>query len=257
MSHAWSPDQYLKYAGQRLRPAIDLLQRVDVDNPATIYDLGCGPGNTAKLLNARWPGARIVGVDNSAEMLAQAKAEQPDLSWVQADLATWTPEEPAEAMFCNAVLQWLNDHQTLVPRLAGLLKPGGVLAIQMPHNHSWPSHTCMTEAIMAGPWAKRLKPIQRVRPVAEMTEYRAMLAPVVSRLDIWETVYLQVMEGDNPVAEWTKGSALKPLLDALHDDGERAEFFEIYSKLVQKAYPKDSDGKTPFPFRRLFIVARR
>ncbi|MCH7957955.1 MAG: trans-aconitate 2-methyltransferase, partial [Proteobacteria bacterium] len=154
----------------------------------------------------------------------------------------------------NAALHWLDGHEALFPRLAGGLRPGGVLAVQMPRNYAEPSHTCMAEAAEAGPWRARLDAVLRLRPVASPEAYYDMLAPLARTLDIWETVYTHVLEGENPVVEWTRGSALKPLLDALEDD-ERPAFLAQYTTRIRAAYPRRGDGTTLFPFRRLFIVA--
>lgn len=258
----WNPSQYLKFTAQRTRPAVDLLNRVDADAPAVVYDLGCGPGNVTPFLRGRWPEARIVGVDSSEEMLEKARADfpaddDPLIEWRRGDAGAWAPESPAEVIFSNAALHWIDDHAALFPRLVGLLAPGGTLAVQMPHNHKAPSHISIRAAAEAGPWADRLVPLLREAPVHDPGVYYDILSPVASRLDIWETEYAQIMEGDDPVADWTRGSAVKPLLDALTDDGERAEFFAAYSDLVRGAYPKRADGRTLFPFRRLFIVATR
>jgi trans-aconitate 2-methyltransferase len=252
--HRWDPGQYLKFADARLRPAVDLLARVDHAAPKTVHDLGCGPGNVTRLLADRWPEARVAGVDGSADMLARARAEHADIDWVEADLKAWTPAKPADVIFSNATLHWLPDHAALFPRLMRALAPGGVLAVQMPRNWSEPSHTCMREA--AGPWLKKLDRMLPGVPVQPPGVYYEILSDVAAAVDIWETVYLQIMDGDDPVAEWTKGSALKPVLDAL-DAEERTAYFTAYAALLRKAYPKSADGRTPFPFRRLFIVARR
>jgi trans-aconitate 2-methyltransferase len=254
----WDPSQYLRFADHRLRPAIDLLGRVDLEAPGQVVDLGCGAGNVTRLLTERWPGAAVTGVDGSTDMLAKARAGTGDegIHWQHADLRDWQPGRPVDLLFSNAALHWLDDHALLFPRLFALLAPGGVLAAQMPRNHGAPSHTCMTEAAGAGPWAARLKPHFRPAPTAMPEVYYDLLAPLADKLDIWETEYLQVLEGDNPVVEWTKGTALKPLLDAL-DGTERAGFLADYSRRVAAAYPARADGRTLFPFRRLFIVARR
>ncbi len=254
MAHAWNPGQYLKFAGHRLRPAVDLLARVDLANPETVFDLGCGPGNVTALLAERWPEAGITGVDGSAPMLARAGAEHPGISWLEGDLAAWEPEKPADLLFSNAALHWLDGHGLLFPRLMGHLNPGGVLAVQMPGNFAQPSHTCIRQA--AGPWMAKIGPVLRENPVEPPAAYYDILKPVAAELDIWEATYIQELEGDNAAAEWLKGSALKPVLDALDDD-EREAFFDAYSTLVQKAYPQRPDGKTIFPFRRVFIVAKR
>jgi len=254
MSHQWNPGQYLKFAGHRLRPALDLLARVDAEDAKAVFDLGCGAGNVTRMLAERWPAARVVGVDGSPEMLERARAENPSITWLHADLAAWAPDRPADVLYSNAALHWLPDHAALLPRLMKALKPGGTLAVQMPRNWSEPSHTCMREA--AGPWLGKLAPVLPGVPVAKPEDYYGILASVAQAIDIWETVYLQILDGDNAVAEWTKGSALKPVLDALARE-ERAAYFEAYSALLAKAYPKRADGRTPFPFKRLFIVAKR
>jgi trans-aconitate 2-methyltransferase len=253
---AWNPAQYHRFADARLRPAIDLLARITLTQPATIYDLGCGSGRTTGLLARRWPQARIVGVDSSAKMLASAIREFPQIEFVQADLAQWSPPAPADLLFSNAALHWLDDHPTLFSRLIAQVAPGGQFAVQMPHNHDQPSHLAIVTAVEAGPWRQRLRPLLRPSPVSPADQYHAMLAPLASRLDIWETTYLQILEGANPVAEWTKGTALSPFLEVL-EASERAAFEAAYRALTAAAYPADARGKTLFPFRRLFLVAER
>ncbi|HEY7140124.1 MAG TPA: trans-aconitate 2-methyltransferase [Methylomirabilota bacterium] len=256
LTPAWDPAKYLEFAGPRLRPALDLLARVPLPAPAAVHDLGCGAGNVTRLLAERWPAAHVTGIDGSAAMLETARAAAPGVTWVEADLATWRPPRPADLLFSNAALHWLDDHRALFPRLVADLAAGGVLAVQMPRNHGAPSHTEMVAAAEAGPWRERLRPALRARPVAEPAVYHDILAPHVSRLDIWETEYLHVLEGPNPVVEWTRGSALKPLLDRLQEP-ERSGFLADYSTRIARAYPARPDGRTLFPFRRLFIVAVR
>ncbi len=251
---AWDPAQYLKFADQRLRPAIDLLNRIDAAEPGEICDLGAGAGNVTRLLKARWPNARVTGVDASREMLAKAAATAPEIAWQRADLAAWRPERLADLIYSNAALHWLGDHEWLFPALVSALAPGGVLAVQMPRNFSAPSHTSIAEAARSGPWKAKLEPLLRAIPVAEPAFYYGVLSPLVADLDIWETEYLQVLEGEHPVKEWTKGTWLKPLLDAL-EGPERSGFEAAYAELVARAYPRRADGRTLLPFRRLFIVA--
>jgi len=251
---AWDPAQYLKFADQRLRPAVDLLNRIDASDPAEVCDLGAGAGNVTRLLKARWPNARVTGVDASQEMLAKAAAAAPEIAWQRADLAAWRPERPADVIYSNAALHWLGDHDRLFPALVSALAPGGVLAVQMPRNFSAPSHTAMAEAARSGPWRATLEPLLRPVPVGEPAFYFDVLAPRAAALDIWETEYLQVLEGEHPVKEWTKGTWLRPLLDALVEP-QRSGFEAAYAELVARAYPRRADGRTLLPFRRLFIVA--
>jgi trans-aconitate 2-methyltransferase len=256
LTPGWDPAKYLEFAGHRLRPALDLLARVPATAPAVVHDLGCGAGNVTRLLVERWPGAAVTGVDGSAAMLETARAAAPGVTWIQADIGAWRGPRPADVVFSNAALHWLDDHAGLFPRLVSGMAPGGVLAVQMPRNHGAPSHTEMVAAAEAGPWRERLRPTLRARPVAGPAVYHDILAPHVSRLDIWETEYLHALEGDNPVVEWTHGSALKPLLDRL-EEPERSGFLAEYSARIARAYPPRPDGRTLFPFRRLFIVAMR
>lgn len=252
---AWDPAQYLKFADHRLRPAIDLLNRVALDEPGEVYDLGAGAGNVTRLIQERWPAAHVTGVDDSATMLAKAAATAPTITWQQADLAAWRPLRPADLIYSNAALHWLTGHERLFPALLAGLAPGGVLAVQMPRNFGAPSHTLISEAARGGPWRQTLEPLLRPAPVADPAFYYDVLTPSAAALDIWETEYLQVLEGADPVKEWTKGTWLKPLLDALVEP-ERGRFEARYAELVARAYPPRTDGRTLFPFRRLFIVAR-
>ena len=256
LTPGWDPAKYLEFMGHRLRPALDLLVRVPATAPAVVHDLGCGAGNVTRLLVERWPGAAVTGVDGSAAMLEAARAAAPGVTWIQADIGAWRGPRPADVVFSNAALHWLDDHAGLFPRLVSGIAPGGVLAVQMPRNHGAPSHTEMVAAAETGPWRERLRPALRARPVAGPAVYHDILAPHVSRLDIWETEYLHALEGDNPVVEWTRGSALKPLLDRL-EEPERSGFLAEYSARIARAYPPRPDGRTLFPFRRLFIVAMR
>jgi trans-aconitate 2-methyltransferase len=251
----WDPAQYLKFVDHRLRPAIDLLNRIDLESPAEVYDLGAGAGNVTRHIRARWPNARIVGVDSSEAMLDKARATMPDVDWQPADLADWRPATPADLIYSNAALHWLGDHERLFPALLGMLKPGGVLAVQMPRNFNAPTHTLVADAARMGPWRAKLEPMLRPSPVAEAGFYYDLLAPRAAQLDIWETEYLQVLEGQDPVKEWIKGSWLGQFLDAL-DEPERSEFEAAYARLAAQAYPPRTDGKTLLPFRRLFIVAK-
>ncbi|MCH8239481.1 MAG: methyltransferase domain-containing protein [Proteobacteria bacterium] len=253
---AWDPAQYLAFAGERLIPALDLLSRIPLAAPGTVIDLGCGAGNVTKALKQRWPEAAFTGVDGSPDMLARARAEDPDIEWVEADVNDWRPGAPVDVIYSNAALHWLDDHAALFPRLLGHIAPGGFLAVQMPRNWAAPSHICIAEAVHAGPWRDKLKPLLRPAPTHAPKVYYDILAPLTSSLAIWETEYCQILEGENPVAEFVKGSQLKRYLDAL-EEPERSAFENDYRARILEAYPKRENGKTLFPFRRLFVLAER
>jgi trans-aconitate 2-methyltransferase len=252
----WNPEQYLKFSAPRLRPAVDLLTRIDVLNPKVVYDLGCGAGNVTRLLLERWPNATITGIDDSAEMLAKAAKELPRLKWTNQSLANWKTDVPADLIYSNAALHWLPNHAHLLPHLVAQLASKGVLAVQMPRNFLAPSHTLIAATVETGPWREKLRPLIVPPPVAEPSFYYSILAPFANHLDIWETEYLQVLEGKDPVKEWTKGTWLKQFLDRL-DPTERDGFESEYAARTRAAYPQQADGKTLFPFRRLFIVVHK
>lgn len=253
---SWDPALYLKYGGERTRPAADLLARVPVTDPSQVVDLGCGPGNSTALLAARWPAAHIAAVDADPNMLDRARRSGPRCRYVHADIAAWQPDQPPDVIFSNAVLHWLDDHAALFPRLVRLLPAGGVLAVQMPHNFDAPSHTLLRQVARGGPWAPTLEPLLRDKPVAALETYHRWLAPLSSALEIWETTYLVRLSGADPVLSWMRGTALRPLLDAL--DPKAAGMYEAaYAERLRDAYPREPDGITLFPFRRLFIVATR
>jgi trans-aconitate 2-methyltransferase len=253
---AWNPQQYLKFAQPRLRPALDLVARIGATRPKVIYDLGCGAGNITRLLAERWPQARIVGVDDSAAMLAQAAQSSSTIEWVLENLATWQPEAPADVIFSNAALHWLPQHRALFPTLAAMLASGGTLAVQMPRNFLAPSHTAIHDTVRAGPWCSRLEALLVPPPVAEPQLYYSVLQEHAAALDIWETEYLHVLTGKDAVKEWTKGTWLKQFLDRL-EEPERSAFEADYAQRVAAAYPPLANGETLFPFRRLFILMQK
>jgi len=260
---SWDPAQYLKYANERLRPALDLLARLPIEAPQTVVDLGCGTGNVAQILAARWPRARIVGVDNSAAMLAVAIAATEGATqheWVEADLADWAPKDPVAVVFSNAALHWHDDHATLFPRIFGWVAPGGMLAIQMPDQYAAPSHVALAAVVSSARWRDRLEPLLRRAPVAPAADYFRLFAAEGATVDAWTTEYLHVLpaaqNGVHPVVAWTKGTALTPFLAILDDDAQHA-FIADYSARITVAYPALADGRVLFAFRRVFMIAAR
>jgi trans-aconitate 2-methyltransferase len=259
---SWDPGQYLTFANERLRPALDLLARIPLAAPRSIVDLGCGAGNVAQVLAQRWPEAAITGVDGSAAMLATARAAtQGDarFRWQEADLAGYAPSAPPDLVYSNAALHWLDDHATLFPRLLATVAAGGALAVQMPDNFGAPSHAILFDVALSASWRDRLAPHVRAHPVATALDYARWLG-AASAQDIWATEYLQLLpaarDGEHPVVAWMKGAALTPFLAALGADA-RPRFVADYAARIATAYPPLADGRVPFPFRRRFIVALR
>ncbi len=252
----WDTALYLKFEAERTQPARDLLARVDPD-PRRIVDLGCGAGTSTRLLAERFPRAEILGVDNSAPMLAEARRRLPDVRFEHADIAKWRPRQRPDLIFANAALQWLPDHETLFPRLMSYLAEDGALAVQMPDNRQEPSHALMRLVAADGPWADRLVPIAKTRAViATHVEYYAWLKPLSAALDIWQTTYVHPMSGVGAVVDWFRGSALRPFLNPL-DECEREQFIERYMRELADAYGVEPGGSLLFLYPRLFVHARK
>jgi len=255
---AWSATQYTKFESERTRPVRDLLAAVPTRNPARLADLGCGPGNSTEVLHARHPDARLTALDSSADMLEAARKRLPDVDFLQADIATWAPDEPFDLILANASLQWIPDHAALFPRLAGFLTPGGSLAVQMPDNQDDPAKIVMRRTAADPRWADRIGNERSTRfPSHPVPWYYDLLKPHCTRVDIWRTRYWHVLpNGVDGIVEWFKGSALRPFL-ALLDDGEQALFLAQYRDGLAQAYPTQSDGSVLLSLPRLFLVATR
>lgn len=254
----WDPQQYLRHGDLRLRPGLDLLARIPVEDPARVVDLGCGPGNLTLLLAERWPDAEVAGIDADEAMLAEAEArdEQRRVSWLPGDLATWTAAHRVDVVFANASLHWVDDHPRVLTHWFGQLTPGGAMAFQVPDNFDEPSHTVVADVVDGGPWRERLRPHLLDHPVLPPHRYHRLLAPVADHLDVWSTTYWQALTGPDPVLDWVRGSLLRPLLAQLSAADEQAFLDQVASGL-RTAYPPDESGTTLFPFRRTFVVARR
>lgn len=253
----WNPELYRKFEDERTRPARELLARVFVDSPKRVYDLGCGPGNSTELLVERFPNAEVVGTDNSEPMLVSARQRLPRCGFELGDIASWRPDAPADVIYSNAALQWVGDHEALIPQLFAQLAPGGVLAIQMPDNREEPTHRSMREVAGLAPWAALIGDAAKVRTkILALTDYYDLLAGAGAKVDVWRTAYQHPMDSPARIVEWVRGTGLKPFVDPL-PEAERKSFLAEYEARIAQAYPKRADGKLLLQFPRMFIVARR
>jgi trans-aconitate 2-methyltransferase len=258
----WDAQQYLRFGGERARPFFDLIAQIGAVKPGYVADLGCGPGNLTQVLAQRWPGAEVVGVDNSAEMITAAVSAVTDGQprFVLGDIRDWQPERPPDVLVCNAVLQWVPGHHGLLLRWAAQLAPGGWLAFQLPGNFDHPSHAIVREMAGSARWRPLLAGVELNRQAGDPEEYAELLARPGYDVDAWETSYVHILEnsrvdGEHPVLEWTKGTTLRPVLAAL-DEEQAAEFLREYGERVRQAYNPRPFG-TLFSFRRVFTVLHR
>lgn len=287
----WEPRTYLRYAEVRFRAGLDLIARIPKNDYRTIYDLGCGTGHLTHLLAEKFPHAQVIGIDKSPEMLAEAKKQIPQpcaaktqrkgrddraerargilrpepqddsggrlskMTWLQEDILSWRPPAPADLIFSNAALQWVPKHKKLLSSLMDSLRPGGVLAVQMPRHFGSASHIELRKLVEQPRWRAKLAHLL-LKPIQSPETYWQWLSPKSSSLDVWETIYLLVLDGKDPVVNFMAGTALRPFLTVLSEK-EGKQFVAAFAKRMAAAYPRQSTGQTLFPFRRLFFIAQR
>jgi trans-aconitate 2-methyltransferase len=256
---AWDPVGYLRFAGERARPFAELVARIAADAPATVVDLGCGEGSLTASLASRWPGAQVTGVDSSPEMLAAAAASPPAgrVAFELGDVREWAPPAPVDVVVSNAVLHWVPGHEEVLSRWAGWLRDGGWLAVQVPGNFRAPTHTLLADLCRSPRWVGRLADAAPAPDaVLEPVGYLDVLAAAGLTVDAWETTYLHVLSGEDPVLAWVRSTVLRPVLAVLPED-DAARFTAEYAAALRAAYPRRPDGTTLLPFRRVFAVATR
>jgi trans-aconitate 2-methyltransferase len=253
--HTWDPERYLTYADERGRPFVELLARTDAGEPRTVVDLGCGPGNLTELLAVRWPGAHVVGLDSSAEMVERARATVPGIDFELGDVRDWASSAgQVDVVVSNATLQWVPGHLHLLPRLVAKATPGGWLAFQVPGNFGEPSHTIRSELAAEPPYDVHTAEVA-VPSSHDPVDYVRALHALGCEVDAWETTYLHVLRGEDPVFAWVSGTGARPTLQALPPD-LRERFEAEFKRRLRAAYPPAADGRVVLPFRRVFAVAR-
>jgi trans-aconitate 2-methyltransferase len=267
----WDPGQYRQFGGERSRAFYELIGQIGATDPGFVVDLGCGPGELTAELTRRWPSADVLGVDSSAEMIAAAgevlagltteaaadpgRPPRPRLRFELQDARDWQPGRPVDVLVSSALLQWIPDHDKLLIRWAGQLAAGGWLAFQVPANFDQPSHLILRELATSARWRPLLAGLQLNRQTASPAAYLDLLASEGCEVNAWESTYLHVLTGEDPVLRWYRGTALRPVLGALDQD-QAAEFTAEFGAAMRQAYPAAQYG-TVLPFRRVFVVAVR
>jgi trans-aconitate 2-methyltransferase len=252
----WDSAQYLRFENERTRPSMDLAARVPLACVRDAVDLGCGPGNSTEVIAKRWPEARLTGVDSSPVMLEVARKVHPDWAWIEADLQQWQPEKMVDLLFSSAAFQWVSGHEIIFPRLMKCLSPGGVLAVQMPAAKAEPALALIPSMAGEDAWKARLEDVKTWHQPYTQEDYYRMLSPLASRIELWETTYIHVMDSHEALLDWVKGTAMRPYLDRLTAP-ESVEFEKSFLQRLPAHYAPQPDGRILFPFRRLFLVAMR
>jgi trans-aconitate 2-methyltransferase len=252
----WDPDQYLRFERQRALPFRHLVAAVDHLEASTIIDLGCGPGGLTATLLDHWPEARIKGIDTSEEMIENARrlTVAGHLDFEIGDVLTWRVSEPVDLMLANACFHWIDDHRRLFDHLLPQLADLGVLAFQIPANHTEPSHTILGDICSSPRWCHRLDGLPRTG-AREPQWYLDELGSRDINVEAWQTTYIHVLEGEDAVLEWVRGTTLRTVLERLPEEAHE-DFLDEYGARLRAAYPA-RDGKTVFPFKRIFVVATK
>ena len=250
MKAEWNSSQYLLFENQRNQPAIDLIRRLSGFEPDIIADLGCGPGNSTQLLRQAFPYAKIIGIDNSKNMITRAREEHEDLEFAEMDLRALSGKY--DLLFSNACLQWVPGHETLIPELLEHLNPGGVFAAQFPMNDTEPVYQIIRDMAEEERW--NFKNVE-VDYNGSLTphEYFNLLTRHCSSFQMWETKYYHDLKNHEALVEWVKGTRIRPFLVHLDDDGKKAYEKELLRR-VKEMYTPMSNGEVIMCFNRFFMI---
>ena len=253
----WDPELYLRFQRERDKPAMDLIGNIELDSPGRIVDLGCGPGNSTLLLKARWPGAEIIGIDCSPSMIGKAREACPEASFLVADMCgDLTDLGPFDIVFANASLQWISDQAGLIFRLFGLVGPQGVLAAQIPQFDQMPISGVINKVVASSRWASSLGDLDPGFHFNPDANYYEWFSYPGTDVRMWATEYYHVMDGHDRIVEMMRSTGLKTYLEHL-SDGDAPQFIRSIKEGLERAYPRQKDGKVLFPFKRLFVLARK
>jgi trans-aconitate 2-methyltransferase len=253
----WNPDLYLKFDKERIQPSVDLVARIEYSKPRTIIDIGCGPGNSTRILTGRWPDASIIGADNSPAMIEKARADYPDQKWILFDAGNDTIDRKFDIVFSNSTIQWIPNHDRLIQRFSALLNDQGVLAVQLPLFLEMPIARSINLIAGQDKWQSLTRDVIDLFTIHDVSYYYEQLGNYFSKIDCWITDYYHIMDSHEAILEMIRSTGLKPYLDRIDDEREKHEFESLVLKRIEQDYPFQSDGRVLFPFKRLFFVAQK
>ncbi|MBN2440253.1 MAG: methyltransferase domain-containing protein [Spirochaetales bacterium] len=253
----WNPEHYLQFRSERTQPSIDLISRIEFDNPSLILDIGCGPGNSTRVLAERWPQSHVIGLDNSETMIEKAKNDYPEMEWILAEAATYEPERKADILFSNAAIQWMDHHDTLLQKFYHLLSDNGLLAVQVPLFRDMPLGKCIDRIARDTRWKYQLEDVSTLLTIHNYSFYYDILSSLFNSTEVWETHYMHVLDSHLSILEMIRSTGLKPYLSRLADDIPKKKFEQEVLKSIEEDYPIQKNGKVIFPFHRLFFIARK
>jgi trans-aconitate 2-methyltransferase len=251
----WNPELYLKFKNERTQPSIDLTFRINIENPENIVDVGCGPGNSTQILVQRWPDSQITGIDNSPGMIEKARSDYPNQKWVLSGAYEFNPDYQFDIVFSNATIQWIPNHETLIPKLLSLVKKNGALAVQLPQFRNMPVGIAIENIADNEKWKELMLGCKDLYTFHEYGYYYELLQKHVNKIDLWETSYFHILDSHYSILEWIRSAGVKPYLDRLESENDKKTFENELMVEIKKLYPGQDDKKVIFPFKRLFFIA--
>jgi trans-aconitate 2-methyltransferase len=251
----WDPRLYLKFNKERIQPSIDLVSRINFEQPGRIIDIGCGPGNSTRILTERWPRAEVTGADNSPAMIKKASEDYPDQKWILFDACKDKADGKFDIVFSNATIQWLPDHNKLIQRFSEMLTDKGCLAIQLPLFSDMPLGKAISEASRSERWHSLMAGVDNLFIIHTPSYYFDQLSRYFSSSEIWVTDYFHVMDSQMSILEMIRSTGLKPYLERISGKNEKEQFENEIFQSITRDYPLQENGRVLFPFKRLFFVA--
>jgi trans-aconitate 2-methyltransferase len=255
MDTTWNPDLYLKFRKERTQPSVDLVARIELANPESIIDIGCGPGNSTRVLWERWPDSQVLGLDSSPPMIDKASAEYPGRRWKLGDARELPPDESFDLVFSNATIQWIPDHTRLIPHLVQLVRPGGALAVQIPLYREMPVYDVIATVSAAPRWKQQMEGCDERWTFHGMGHYYDLVAPMTRTVSMWQTWYAHEMESHQSIVQMMSSTGMRQFLDRLGGEDDKAAFSREVLAGLREAYPEQKNGRVLYPFKRLFWIA--
>jgi trans-aconitate 2-methyltransferase len=250
----WNPQLYLKYKDERTQPSIDLVSKIKIENPKSIIDIGCGPGNSSQALVKKWPQSKVTGMDNSPAMIEQAKKDYPDQTWLLRDAVNLDLERKYDLVFSNAVIQWIPNHNKVIPSLFSIVNKNGALAVQVPDFKTMPVNVAIEKVAASSKWSSYTDGCEELLTCHNADYYYIILSSLNAHFEMWETIYFHELESHEALIEWFRSTAMKPYLNKLPREDKKIAFENDVLEECKKSYPVQFNKKIILPFSRLFFV---
>jgi len=250
----WNSNKYLAFKNERTQPSIDLVESIELINPKTIIDIGCGPGNSTQILVNKWPNSKIIGLDSSKTMIERAKNDYPNQIWIHEDAQNITDDNKYSLVFSNAALQWIDNHEKLIHNLWKIVENNGAFACQIPNFENMPINIAINNVLNRYKWKDYIDNFWN-KGGHELNYYYELLSKYTKELFLWETRYFHILSSMKEIIDFLHSTALKPYLEQLNNQRDREEFEKDILQESKKYYYEQSDGNVLFPFYRMFMIA--